>query len=158
MVTVMVMVVMMMMMIMVNYDSAAAVTRVSSDVEGGRVSRHTVVHVLVPSLSALGCADSSPSLTETRLDVLRRQRHCRWQPLPQSSRTASETVVLYQRPSCRLAVLQHTSLRFVNSPLRRGNYAHRRQLVCLLARLRKTTDLIFTKFGGKVAHPVRFSG
>ena len=114
MVVVVVVVMMIMMIMMVNYDTAAAVTRMSSDVEGGRVSRHTVVHVIVPSLPALGRAYSSPPLAETRLDVLRRQRHCRSQPLPQSSWTASETVVLYQRPSCRLAVLQHLSLRFVN--------------------------------------------
>jgi len=85
--------------------------RVSFDVESGRVPRHSVVHVDVPRVPTLGRADAAQSLAETRLDVLRRQRDGCRQPLPQPGRRPSATVVLYQRPGRRLAVLHHPSLR-----------------------------------------------
>ena len=94
-------------------STSLSLVRVSPDVESGRVPRHSVVHVDVPGVPALGQADAARSLAEARLDVPRRQRdRCR-QPLPQPRRSPSATVVLHQRPGCRLGVLHHPCLRYV---------------------------------------------
>jgi len=87
----------------------------SFDVESGRVPRYTVVHVDVPGVSALGPADAARSLSEARMDVLRRQRVGRRQSLPQPGRRPCATVVLHQRSGRRLGVLHHPSLWYVAS-------------------------------------------